>query len=1497
MLATISFHPVVEKWFSDNFTAPSPPQAQGWPVIAAGQHTLILAPTGSGKTLAAFLWCIDDLFRRGVQTDAKEFSRNAGGIHTLYISPLKALNNDIHRNLQEPLHGIKAAANAMNLTPPAIHALVRTGDTPPNERQAMLRRPPHILITTPESLFLLLTSRQGREVFRGLRYLIVDEIHAISNNKRGVHLSLSLERLMHVCQKEPVRIGLSATQKPLERIAAFLGGQCFGEGRHQPSPRPVTIVDCGQRKAMDLQVISPVEHFGDLPEATVWHAVIDKLYELIQSHRTTLAFVNMRAQAERIARLLNEKHHAASGDPEAEIALAHHGSLARERRYEIEARLKAGEIPAVIATASLELGIDIGSIDLVVQLESPRTVSAALQRVGRSGHLLSATSKGRLIPLYPGDLDDAVAMTRCMLASDIEETIVPENCLDVLSQQILAEVAVQEWSRLDLFKLVQQSYCYRNLSLMMFDSVLEMLAGRFADTTMRALQPRLTWDRINDRLIARRGARLLTVMNAGTIPDRGYFAVHLADSNTKLGEMEEEFVFESHVGDVFYLGSNEWRIEEIGRDRIIVAPVRANKPRPPFWKGDSLYRDYATSLKVGAFRRELLEQIERGAGPAWLMQHGHSDEAIAKNLADYLQRQRNFTEAVPHDKQIVAEWFRDHAEEPHLVVHAIFGSRVNGAWAIALSRAIEKRYGAEVQFSYNDDGMVMRLFDAAGQIPIEKLLHLPADEVEHHLLEALSTSALFATHFRYNAARALLLPRSRAGKRIPLWLQRLRAADLLQVVRQFQDFPILIETYRDCLQEVFDLPALREVLMRVQAAEIKLHVVETAFPSPMASGLMFRLTAENLYEYDRNRAPGQAADVSSALLAEILARETIPALVTPEIVTVAQARWQCLAPETRAKSQEDLFVIIEKLGPIAEEELRRRSQGESSDWLQKLAQEKRIMHLQGRFVGWIAATEAGLFSEPFTAQHAKKILQQILRANGPLTLADLQQTNIPPDLLQSALAELHARREVVRGRLVMGSRDEQWCDRHNFAELYRRAIVLRREALAPADRATFYRFLLCWHKLGLSGQPLEELLKRYRGYQFPLRVFEREILRSRVGREQFITTLQDFHNKVTRGEIIALAQRTSEDSRPYLSFILRGEGNIFFTKAELAAAAERLDESAKVVYAFLRENGASLTRDLMIGANLSATQIENGLASLAHAGLVSCDNYPAFLLRLQPSSSQSEASSMPHAESIPRPAWSGRDRQRRYQPTFRRAIRERVALTQTEGRWFLTNSFGVMGKESSSQERAERQARLLLQRYGILVKEWYRRESGLLPWPQLFHVLKRLEWQGEIRRGYFIAGLSGVQFALPEAIELLQKLQTEPQPPTTPPLCLSTIDPALPFGGVVDWDFNDINGNKIAVTRAASNHLLFWNEEPVAYCENFASRLWLGEKWTDEINAALIDMIKSWLQMPAALRSRSRIEIQQINSEDAATNKRSEAFLKNGFETESGKLVLWPSAV
>ncbi|MCZ6819766.1 MAG: DEAD/DEAH box helicase, partial [Calditrichaeota bacterium] len=884
---TYKFHPAIKKWFDGQFDQPSPPQAQGWPAIAAGKHTLILAPTGSGKTLAAFLWCIDEIFRGQMASGKQENT----SVHTLYISPLKALNNDIHRNLQEPLQGIRRESKKAGLALLEIRALVRTGDTPAHVRQSIVKKPPHILITTPESLYLLLTSERGREIFHGLRYLIVDEIHALSNGKRGVHLSVTLERLMPLCQNEPVRIGLSATQRPLQRIAAFLGGQRHVAKSGRFEPRPVTIIDCGQRKNLDLKVISPVESFSDLPAATVWPAVINKLYEFITAHKTTLVFVNMRAQTERVARLLNQMHQEETGEPETVLALAHHGSISREARYEIEERLKAGEIPAVIATASLELGIDIGSIDLVVQLEAPRTVSGGLQRVGRSGHVLSATSKGRIIPMYPADLDDAVAMVQLMQKGEIEQTVIPENCLDVLAQQIVAEVAQRDWSRQALFRLVRQSYCYRDLSEMAFDRVLEMLAGRYAEAPLRALRSKISWDRINDRLIALRGARLHATLQGGTIPDRGYYSVYLADSNARLGEMEEEFVFESRVGHVFFLGNNEWRIEEIKNDRIMVSPVQAVKPRAPFWKGDLLYRDFETSRKIGAFRRAFIEQsASKPPDEKYLA----SDRATLANLASYLERQGEATIVVPDDKQIVVEQFSDSADEPHLILHTCFGARVNGLWAIALAAAGEQRYGAQVQYTHDDDGLLLRSPDASEPIPIKALLTLSADDLEDLLIAALIDTPIFTIRFRYNATRALILARSQPGKRIPLWLQRLRAADLLQVVRQYPDFPILAETYRDCLHDVFDLGALRQVADALQKGELRVHYVQTPLPSPMASGLMFDFLSENLYEGDRSRLPAQAAAVSSELLADILQREAIPTIVTAEMVQQAEARWQHL---------------------------------------------------------------------------------------------------------------------------------------------------------------------------------------------------------------------------------------------------------------------------------------------------------------------------------------------------------------------------------------------------------------------------------------------------------------------------------------------------------------------------------------------------------------------------------------------------------------------------
>lgn len=1494
----IPFHPVVQNWFSSQFKQPSPPQKAGWPEIAAGRNTLILSPTGSGKTLAAFLWCINDLLQKQIENDQPFFT----GVHTLYISPLKALNNDIQRNLEEPLAGINAEAEKVGLPKPDIKTLVRTGDTPTHVRQAMVKKPPQILITTPESLYLLLTSAKGREIFFDLRYLIVDEIHAICDGKRGVHLSLSLERLMPLCKQEPIRIGLSATQRPLERIAAFLGGQKFDPDKNRHDTRPVKIIDCGQKKQMDVKVVSPVSDFSDLPESTVWPAVIDKLYELITTHETTLVFVNMRVFSEKVARLLNEQHQRVTRNPEAVLALSHHGSISREQRYEVEARLKSGDIPAVIATGSLELGIDIGSIDLVVQLEAPRTVTSAMQRVGRSGHVLGAVSKGRIIPMYPSDLDDTVTIAQLMQQSDIEETQIPENCLDVLAQQIVAELSAREWPRLELFYLVQQSFCYKNLSQSAFDHVLEMLAGRYADTPLRSLQPRINWDRVNERLIALKGARLHAVMNGGTIPDRGYYAVYLSGSNTRLGEMEEEFVFESRVGNVFFLGNNEWKIEKIQQDRIVVSPVKSVKPRPPFWKGDLLYRRFESSSKIGAFRR-MVGEFEDDSALAEV-----ADEAVIKNLRHYLNRQKEATKKLPTDKTIIGEWFRDSSDEPHLILHTCFGARVNGLWAIALAATLEQRFSVQVQYTVDDDGLILRALDTADEFPIETLLKLTPQEAEEVILNALIDTPVFAVRFRYNAARALILPRSQPGKRIPLWLQRLRAADLLQVVRQYPDFPIIAETYRDCLYEVFDLPALKVALNQILSGEIQTHFVHTPSPSPMAAGLIFDFLASNLYNEDRTRLPGQMASLNSELLADILNKENIPALVTPETIAEAEARWQHMQLEFQAKDEEGLYIIIEKLAPVSTKYLKKRAKVEIQPLLENLANKNRILQKEKDL--WIPVFDSKLFDDDLSQEAMTERVRRVLRIHGPLTSAEIKnKLGFKKNKIEQALDELHLGKEIVTGQLVLGSEEITFCDRHNFAELYRRAISLRRQKIKPADRPQFLKFQLAWHKVGAGGSALEAIIEQYRGCWFPQGFFQRDILRNRTAElkpGELNTKLEEL---VQSGMVILRARRNELKEAPSLlrrgfrggssgrtqfAVFPRGSGSLFFEKEKLEESEAGVPAEAGLIFSFLKENGASFMRDISSGANLSSLQMQKGLQQLAVTGLVGCESQQAFLAMIN-------AESQPEAQSPASWGQRGLPEQTKVSGTYRTRGRiRRLVKTQIDfgsSRWFLMNSFAFLGKPVETETRILQQARLLLRRHGILVKEWYRHESGLVPWYEIFRTLKRLEWQGEIRRGYFIEGLSGVQFALPEAVSLLENIQTGDTKPSQKTAMLSAIDPALPFGGSLSWDLEDANGDGLTIKRLASNHIVFAGAVPILYSENYGNRLWFLRKISDAEIETCISLLKNWLTLPTNLRPRKKIKILQIDDEPATQFTKIDLFVKNGFERSGEKLVLWPSGV
>jgi ATP-dependent Lhr-like helicase len=1473
---TLPFHPVLKSWFAATFESVSPPQAQGWPSISAGNHTLILAPTGSGKTLAAFLWSIDELFRRGL--DDPKFDKNPRGIHTLYVSPLKALNNDIQRNLNVPIKEITNIAVELGYSAPQIRTMVRTGDTPPKLRQSMLKHPPHILITTPESLYLVLNSDKGRQLFSHLRYLILDEIHSITTNKRGVHLSLSLERLMPLCRKEPVRIGLSATQKPLDRIAAYLGGQ--KKFNSELKPRAVSIIDCGQRKKMDLKVIAPVPDFADLSDASIWPAVLKKLYDFITSHKTTLVFVNMRSQTERLTRQLNEMHKDKTSGTTTDFAMPHHGSMSREMRFDVEDKLKKGKISAVIATSSLELGIDIGSIDLVVQLEAPKSISGALQRVGRSGHLLKATSKGRIIPLYAADLDDAAAIVHCMKSADIEEVVIPQNCLDVLAQQIVAEVATKTWPRQELYHLFQQSYCYRHLSVETFNQVLLMLTGRFSDSKVPALKPVINWDKVNDCLIALPGTRLLANLNGGTIPDRGYFGVYLSGVNKRLGEMEEEFVFESKIGDIFYLGNNEWRIESIAQDRITVIPASSVKPRAPFWKGELGYQAHTTAEKIGAFREIFLENISRNKPIEDIAEEYNLDIYTAQNLLKFLTKQQQLTEKIPTHRQILAESFYDAARELHLVVHTSSGGRVNALWAIACAAILEIQIDSEVQYSYDDDGFILRFRETTDPPVFETLFQKTPEELEQLLIERIAAAPVFAIQFRYNAARSLLLTRSRPGKRIPLWLQRLRAADLLQAIKKYPDFPILVETYRSCLQDIFDLNGLLKTIKNIQKGTIQTKIVHTPYPSPMVSGLIFNFVSNQVYEQDRSRAPGEVAAISNSLLMDVFARETVPAIISEETINKSRMRWQHLNQENQAKDAEQLFLIIQKLGPINTEDLSQRSRENISPWIEKLKAQNRIVEIQEPVSGLIAAEDDPCFRDLSSPENAQKVICRFLESEGPVSSERISRELLISDSqIESILSQLYSEREVVKGQLLKNSDETFWCHKDNFAELYRRAIAVRRRNITSVEQDVYYRFLLHWHGISGNTMSLQTLIEKYRGIYYPILFIEREILRSRLCGQKpddLLAKIEDLNNLISRGEVIFRIRRDGPESKKIIGFMRRGEGSIFTTSLDEIEISIQPDADDKMVHNFLQENGASLYADIEKGTGLSSISLLNIIVKLLYTGFITTDNYSCIL-------------------SAPDRVTYGTRRSQSHvsRQVVRKKVQDQIHLRT--GHWFLTTSFAVMGRKNSLEEQIEHQARLMLLRHGIVVKEWYRREKGLLPWYQIFQALKRMEWQGEIRRGYFIKGLSGIQFALPEAMDLLQSLPDKEY--YSESILVSTIDPALPLGGNVDWGLINSKGKNVPITRAAGNHLLFFQERPVLYSENYGNRLWTLSAFDKKKAEKIVGTLKTWLRLPASLRPRKKLILETIDDVVAADSKLAGIFMSIGFEKEGSTIILWPSGV
>jgi ATP-dependent Lhr-like helicase len=1484
-----SFSPRVRDWFEQAFAAPTPAQAHAWPAIAAGEHVLVSAPTGSGKTLAAFLWALDRLSGErdavfgpadgsegGVLDGAGAVegrARDAGARCTsvVYVSPLKALAYDIERNLRVPLRGIGADD---------VRVGIRTGDTPQRERAAMVRNPPDILVTTPESLYLILTS-SAREMLVGVEAVIVDEIHAVAHSKRGSHLALTLERLEAQAGRvgrQIQRIGLSATQSPLEEIGRFLVGP----------HRQVTIVDAGVAKRLDLRIEVPVESMaqpggpsdltdplqpvagGESTRGSIWPAIYPELLQLVREHTSTIVFVNNRRSAERVALRLNEL--AAKQDADAgEIARAHHGSLAREERTKVEELLKAGQLPCLVATSSLELGIDMGAVDLVVQIESPKSVARGLQRIGRAGHRVDEVSVGRIFPKFRGDLLECAVVARRMHEGLIEPTVVPRNALDVLAQQIVAiAVSAGEDAAVsvdDLYALVTGTHSYSSLSRELLENVLDMLDGRYPSKEFGELRARIVWDRLAGTIRARKGSRQLAIVNAGTIPDRGLYSVVLPDGR-RVGELDEEMVYEARPGQAFLLGASTWRIEEIGRDRVIVTPAPGAPGAVPFWKGDSVGRPVELGRAIGAFSRWAVEQ------DAEVLQRDYDlDERAARNLLAYLREQQAATRVLPSERTIVLERFRDEIGDWRLCILSPYGGRVHSAWRLALAARIRERFGLEADAISSDDGIVLHLPDLdredadawGGPESIGELILLEPDEVEAAVTAELGGSALFGARFRENAARALLIPRAYPGRRTPLWQQRLKAQSLLEVAQRYADFPIVLETYRECLADVLDVPGLQQLMREISTREIALVEVETPTASPFASSLLFDYVATYMYEGDTPDAERRAAALSldRDLLRELLGQEELRELLDPAALQRVEEDLQHRSEITQATGRDALHDVLRHVGDLTPDEVAARVFAgiDAGALLDALERERRAVRLRaGGEQRFIAADEAGLYRDALGAvppgglpdafladvpDALRELVARYARTHGPFTSDEIHRRYRVDT--SSVLRELERAGELVRGELRPGGTEREWCDVEVLRRLRRASLAALRKEIEPADQRRVAAFLPSWQGVdrhsaaGAGIDRLRGVLVPLQGLALPVEIWERNVLPRRTGAysQSWLDSL------CASGELVWVgAGPIGRSGRVALYF--REDAPAIGPPAGAAAARAAAEPPSAREHELLRAclaAGPCFFTDLLAEGDVPAEALREALWDLVWAGEVTNDAWAP--LRAPMSGSGRAQRLSPGPVALARAERSSQPRAARSR--FAGRHRHGGAQAQVQGRWSLAERVFRGGPEGAAGavERRRTLAELLLERYGIVTREQVRAEGIKGGFAMLYDTFAQLETLGVCRRGYFIEGMGGAQFALPGAVERLRSAPGSPgsarfgdrdigeiparvgaaadaERPRT--LVIAAADPAQPYGAALAWPKRDAGdaatGARTArPARVAGAHVVLVSDEPVLYVE------------------------------------------------------------------------------
>ncbi|MHB1936147.1 MAG: Lhr family helicase [Acidobacteriaceae bacterium] len=1454
------FHPVTASWLRAVFEKPTTPQRLGWPAIAKGDSTLVLAPTGTGKTLAAFLWCIDRLMLQPAPADSH-------GCRVIYISPLKALAVDVERNLRSPLAGIKQMAERAGVPVREPRISVRTGDTPQSARARFRRDPAEILITTPESLYLLLTSDAAASL-RSVETVIVDEIHALVPTKRGAHLALSLERLQALVGRPIQRIGLSATQRPLEEVAQFLGGVDVSAGQSRavgapkaepdlasenaqalsemepewlasasdvsrmnaPKFRPVAIVNASEPKRLDLRIEVPVEdmarlgHAEELPSGpvsqgpkrtSIWTAIHPRLLELIREKQSTLIFVNSRRVAERLAGALNEL-------AQESIARAHHGSLAAAQRTEIEELLKAGRIRALVATSSLELGIDMGAVDLVIQIEAPPSVASGMQRIGRAGHHVGAVSDGIIFPKFRADLIACAAATKAMHEGLVESTRYLRNPLDVLAQQIVAIVAEppqkprankpggkkirsrreaaggaaqddgEEITAVDydaLHRLIASSAPFATLSRAAFDGVLDMLSGRYPSDEFAELRPRITWDRVRNTLTPRQGAKSLAILNGGTIPDRGLYGVFLSSAKEKpvrVGELDEEMVFESHGGDTFVLGATTWRIDEITHDRVLVSPAPGEPGKMPFWHGDGTGRPLEFGRRIGAMVREL-RGMERNAAVSRLMREHDLDPQAADNLLRFLVDQEIATTEVPDDRTIVIERCRDELGDWRVCVLTPFGSRIHAPWAMAVSGRLRAAGHVDVETLWTDDGFVLR-FPETAEPPDTDVLMLDPVEATDLVLRQLGSTALFAAKFRESAARALLLPRRRAQGRAPLWQQRKRAYDLLAVASRYASFPMLLEAYRETLRDVFDMPAFLEVLRGIASRHIRVHVADTRTPSPFAASLLFGYAANFIYDGDAPLAErrAQALTIDQDQLRDLMGDADLRELLDAAAIEEVEAQLQALAENYRAKNADGIHDLLLGLGDLTRAELERRSVGIDVDAvLAKLIHARRVLEIQMLDEKRLIAIEdAAKFRDALgiplppgvpkaflgpAAEPQLEILKRYARTHGPFTVGDAAtRFGWDSQAVQRGLRALVHAGRLVEGDFRPGGVHREWCDAEVLRTIRRKSLARLRKQVEPVEQQTLARMATHWHGCLHRRHGLDAVLDavdQLQGAPLPASLFEREILPARVTGYQ----ASDLDTLIGAGEVVwhGVEPIGETDGRIalYLADNLAEMHATPTPEMQLKQLHKTLEKKQRQILDLLTTRGATFFSALheAVGGGFPGETLD-ALWGLVWAGLVTNDTFHA-LRAYMARRAGTRSSSRHHA-----------------QANFRS---RRTLAPSAQGRWTLVDAPGAV--QVSSTIRSHATALQLLKRHGVVMRETMTLESVAGGFSAVYDVLKALEESGRARRGYFVAGLGGAQFALPSAIDLLRSLRVGPGTEKPEMLCLAATDPANLYGSILPW--------------------------------------------------------------------------------------------------------------